>query len=41
MLSDDDRKYFEEHYGDFTNLDIELYFKLVAGRDIKEKNSVS
>ena len=33
MLTDDERKYFEEHFGNFTNIDIELYFKPVADRD--------
>ena len=36
MLTDDERKYFEKHYGDFTNIDIELYFKPVADRDSEE-----
>ena len=35
-VDDRDRKYFEEHFGDFTNIDIEIYFKPVADRDIEE-----
>jgi hypothetical protein len=36
MLTDDERQYFEEHFRDFTNIDIELYFKPVADRDSEE-----